>query len=160
MVTRAIGPWIPPEQPSLARLALEAADAEGLARLGGWPEVRGNGIAWPGLPTFLCWRGEDGCNHHLLLLQARELGALGQGARPAGLPARWLEDLDLETLARPLRRHPDFPGGAAVQVVRVSARGRAELRSAGPPAPALAAAVLQRLTAEAEWRVTVLEARL
>lgn len=145
-------PWIPPLEPSLARLAMEAADDEGLTSLTGWPEVHGNGVAFASLPPFLCWMGtEDG--RHLLLLQARELGAIVPGARPSGLPEGWLRELDLESLARPLRRHPDFPGGASVHLIHVPGAGEARVRSTGTRPRALIAEVLARLTGIAEWRI-------
>lgn len=157
-----VAPWIPPTEPSLARLAMEAADAEGVAALRDWPEARGNGVAFASLPAFLCWAGELDGQHHLLLLQARELGALGPGARPAGLPERWLLDLDLESLARPLGRHPAFPGGAAVHVLQVPATGLAWVRSRGGDsgAAAVAAAALARLTGTAPWEVRAAPAGL
>lgn len=146
-----LGPWIPPEQPDLARLAMAAADAEGLRALRAWPERRQGGVGFGTLPAFLAWRGcLDDC-HHLVLLQAREVGALVPGARVAPLPADWLEALNLEDLARPLACHPDFPGGAAVHVVQLLAPGRARVRTAGAPAPDLVAAVLTRLTGVAGW---------
>ena len=86
-----------------------------------------------------------------MLVQPREVGALVPGARSVPLPGRWLEELDLENLARPLAAHPDFPGGAAVHVVRLSGIGRAQVRSLGEPGPALVRAVLERLTGVADW---------
>lgn len=151
---RAVGPWIPPAEPALGRLALMAADAEGLAKVGAWPELRGNGVAFAGLPTFLCWRGEEAGRQHLALLQARELGALQPGARVEPLPADWLARLDLEALARPLRIHPDFPGGASVHVLQVHGPGAARVRSAGGDAPALLSAMLERLTGIRGWRIS------
>lgn len=143
-------PWIPPATPDLARLAWEAADAAGVASLREWPVVKQAGIAFGELPTFLCWRVFQG-THHLVLLQPRELGALVEGARPSPLPPDWLETLDLEALARPLACHPDFPGGASVQVVRVPTRGRMELRTFGEAAPEAVCAVLERLTGITGW---------
>lgn len=145
-------PWLPPREPSLARLAMEAADDEGLRSLTGWPEVRGNGVAFADLPPFLCWTGtEDG--RHLLLLQARELGAVVPGARPSGLAEGWLRELDLESLARPLRRHPDFPGGASVHVIQVPGAGEARVRSVGNRSHRLIEEVLDRLTGITAWRI-------
>lgn len=145
-------PWIPPAEPSLARLAMDAADAEGLRSLTAWPEVRGNGVGFGSLPPFLCWRG-SAPDHQLVLLQARELGAVVPGARIQGLPEDWLQSLDFDSLVRPLRRHPDFPGGAAVHVLRVTAPGEARIRSSGGfPRPFLEA-VLARLTGLEEWRI-------
>ena len=145
-------PWIPPAEPALGRLAMAAADAEGLRNLSAWPEVRGNGVAFGALPPFLCWRGfEEG--EQLLLLQARELGAVVPGARSAGLPEGWLEALDLAALARPLRRHPAFPAGLSVHVVRVAGPGDARIRGTGPPPAALLAQVLARLTGLDRWSV-------
>ena len=145
-------PWIPPQEPSLAWLAMAAADVEGLASLTGWPEVRGNGVVFGDLPPFLCWTGTED-DRHLLLLQARELGAIVPGARPRELPENWLRDLDLASLARPLRSHPDFPGGTSVHVIRVPASGEARVRGDGTPPCALIAAVLARLTGIVEWRI-------
>ena len=148
-----VEPWIPPTEPSLGRLAMEAADAEGLRELRAWPDVRGNGVVFGDLPPFLCWTGSEDGRHHLVLLQARELGALVPGARMIDLPEGWLRELDLESLARPLRRHPAFPGGASVQVVRVRKAGEADLRSAGTAPAAILLAVLARLTGVVDWRV-------
>jgi hypothetical protein len=145
-------PWIPPAEPALARLAMVAADQEGLAELRSWPEIRGNGVVFAGLPPFLCWTGlEDG--HRLVLLQARELGALVPGARKPALPDHWLRDLDLASLARPLRRHPCFPGGASVHVVCVPAAGEARVRGTGTLPEKLLGEVLGRLTGIPAWRI-------
>ena len=146
-----IGPWIPPEQPDLARLAMEAADAAGVGQLRGWPERRKGGVGFGDLPPFLCWRGQQAGRHHLVLLQAREAGALVPGARVPPLPASWLADLDLANLARPLALHPDFSGGAAVHVVRIVEAGRAQVRSFGAPGPVVVGAVLERLTGWGDW---------
>lgn len=146
-------PWIPPAEPDLGRLAMEAADAEGLDVVRGWPEVRGNGLVFGGLPPFLCWRGEDGGRSQLVLLQARELGAVVPGARLAPLPEGWLRDLDLEALARPLRRHPALPGGTAVHVLRVAGPRAARIRGTAAAPEAFLEAVLARLTGLAGWRV-------
>jgi len=146
-----LGPWIPPELPDLARLAMEAADAAGIWHLRDWPSLRKSGVAFGGLPPFLAWRGLVAGRHHLVLVQAREAGALVPGARPADLPAGWLDRLELEDLARPLAAHPDFPGGAAVHVVRLAAPGRAQVRTRGEAEPELVRAVLERLTGLAAW---------
>ena len=147
----ALGPWIPPEVPDLARLAMEAADAAGVRSLDAWPERRKGGIGFGALPPFLAWHGLEGGRHHLVLLQAREVGALVPGARTAPLPVGWLEDLDLDGLARPLACHPDFPGGASVHVVRLAGAGRARVRTLGEPGPAVVRAVLERLTGVGAW---------
>jgi hypothetical protein len=86
-----------------------------------------------------------------VLLQAREVGALVPGARIVPLPAGWLADLDLESLARPLAVHPAFPGGAAIHVVRLTGQGRAQVRTLGGPAPEVVRAVLERLTGLGVW---------
>jgi hypothetical protein len=135
----------------LARLAMAAADAEDCPELGAWPEIAKGGVAFAGLPPFLPWRGRVGSGWHLVLLQARELGALVPGSRTAPLPEGWLETLALADLARPFGLHPDFPGGAAVHVVGCLDRGRARVRSAGEPAPELVRAVLERLTGTGAW---------
>ncbi|HET8714745.1 MAG TPA: hypothetical protein VFM16_02900 [Holophagaceae bacterium] len=147
----ALEPWIPPAAPDLARLAMEAADAEGVARLDAWPEADKGGIRFGGLPPFLAWRGRLGGRIHLILVQPREVGALVPGARTAPLPPRWLETLDLESLARPLRHHPDLEG-CAVHVASLPASGEAAVRSAGPAAPDLVAAVLDRVSGVKVWR--------
>jgi hypothetical protein len=146
-----IGPWLPPEQPDLARLAMAAADAAGVVELRAWPELRKGGIGFGDLPPFLPWRGREAGREHLVLVQPREVGALVPGARSAPLPGRWLEDLDLESLARPLAGHPDFPDGAAVHVVRITGIGRAQLRTSGEAGPAVVRAVLERLTGVGDW---------
>jgi hypothetical protein len=148
-----ITPWLPPEQPDLARLAMAAADAAGIRELRAWPERRKGGIGFGDLPPFLCWRGEEGGRQHLVLLQAREAGALVPGAQVAPLPSGWLEALDLGDLARPLACHPDFPGGAAVHVVHLAGRGLARLRSLGDPGPGVVRAVLERLTGLKGWEL-------
>ena len=142
----AIQPWLPPEQPDLARLAMAAADAAGIRELRAWPEWRKGGIGFGALPPFLTWRGQEDGREHLVLLQPREVGALVAGARSAPLPERWLEDLALDDLARPLALHPDFPGGASVHVVHLEPPGLARVRSFGAPGPAVLGAVLERLT--------------
>ena len=143
-------PWIPPASPDLERLAWEAADRAGLRALRDWPVVKNAGIFFGGLPVFLCWRAFNGA-HHLVMLQAREIGALVHGARMEPLPEAWLQDLDLEALARPLAIHPDFPGGASVHVVHLATRGRMEIRTHGQVAPGVVAAVVERLTGISEW---------
>lgn len=147
----AIAPWLPPEQPDLARLAMAAADAAGIRELRAWPELRKGGIGFGELPPFLTWRGQEAGRHHLVLVQPREVGALVPGAKRVRLPEDWLESLDLESLARPLGCHPDFPGGAAVHVVRLAGPGRAQVRTLGGPGPAVVRAVLERLTGTKEW---------
>jgi hypothetical protein len=141
-----ISPWLPPEQPDLARLAMAAADAAGIGALRAWPELRKGGIGFGPLPPFLAWQGREGGRRHLVLLQAREVGALVPGAKTVPLPERWLENLDLDDLARPLASHPAFPGGTAVHVVRLVGAGRAQVRTLGEPGPAVVRAVLERLT--------------
>ena len=140
----ALGPWLPPAEPDLTRLAFAAADAEGTASLQAWPEVRSGGIAFGGLPPFLVWRGRWKDRWHLVLVQPREVGALVPGARPADLPQGWLGTLDLEALARPLRHHPDQPG-ASVHLVSLRRGVPPEVRTSGEPAPQVVAAVLARL---------------
>jgi hypothetical protein len=71
----------------------------------------------------------------------------------APLPAGWLEALDLEALARPLARHPAFPGGASVQVVHLPGGNVARVRTWGAPALALVAEVLRRLSGIQDWRM-------
>lgn len=146
-----VEPWLPPPQPDLARLAMEAADAAGLVELRDWPEFIRGGVGFRGLPIFLPWYGRDGGGHILVLVQPREVGAIVPGARPQPMPEGWLEDLDLEALALPLARHPAFGGQAHVQVVQVLAAGQAKVRALGPPAPAVVAAVLARLTGLEPW---------
>jgi hypothetical protein len=148
--------WIVPPEPSLMRLALEAADAEGLDRCDAWPEAARGGVVFGDLPPFLTWHGVLGGRHHLVLVQAREVGALVPGARIAPLPERWLEDLDLPALARPLSRHPAFPGGAGVHVVRVVGPGRARMRSRGGVPGAIPGEVLARISGVEAWGVDVI----
>ena len=150
MLDFQLEPWIPPAKPDLARLAMEAADAEGVAALSSWPEADKGGVRHGGLPPFLAWRGEEGSRIHLVLLQPREVGALVPGARTAPLPEGWLEALDLESLARPLRHHPQLQG-CAVHVVSLPGPGEAQVRSAGPSAPDLIAAVLDRVSGVRVW---------
>jgi hypothetical protein len=144
-------PWIPPVSPDLAVLAMEAADAAGIGPLRAWPERRLGGIGFGSLPPFLCWRGRASGAWHLVLLQAREVGALVPGARTAPLPEGWLADLDLEALARPLARHPDFAGGAAIHVVHLPGGNSFRVRSFGATAPDLVAEVLTRTTHIQTW---------
>lgn len=144
-------PWIPPAHPDLARLALEAADEDGSGGQGPWPEILKGGIGFGGLPPFLPWHGFVRGRHHLVLVQARELGGLVPGARTRPLPEGWIEALDLEALARPLARHPAFPGGAAVHLVAIAGRGRARVRSWGPRGEGVVAAVLARLSGIEVW---------
>ena len=144
-------PWFPPNEPSLARLAMEAADAAGLQSLRAWPEVRKGGIGFQDLPPFLPWHGRQGGQHHLVLLQAREVGALVPGAHTRGLPAGWLEALDLGALARPLVRHPDFQGQASVHVVQLAGPGQGMVRTLGEPGEAVVKAVLARVSGVVDW---------
>lgn len=153
MVLDDLQPWLPPDEPDLVRLAWEAADEAGVAELRAWPERRKGGLGFGDLPPFLAWRGLRDGHPHLVLLQPREVGALVPGARPAGLPADWLAALDLAALARPLARHPAFPGGASVHVVRLPGGPRAEVRTWGEPAPDLVAAVLGRVGCFQDWEV-------
>jgi hypothetical protein len=136
-------PWIPPLVPDLALLAMEAADEEGISSLRLWPEVRKGGIAFSGLPPFLCWRGRCRDAWHLVMLQAREVGALVPDARVTPLPEGWLEALDLEALGRPLSRHPAFPGGASVHVVHLPGGNTFRCRTFGDSASRLIEEVLR-----------------
>ena len=149
----SVEPWLPPISPDLAVLAMEAADDAGLASLRAWPELRKGGIAIAGLPPFLCWRGQDGQGWHLILLQAREVGALIPGARTAPLPEGWLDLLDLDSLARPLARHPDFPGGASVHVVHLPGGKAYRVRTFGHSAPDLVANVLKHTSHIQVWNL-------
>ena len=151
---QSVEPWIPPLSPDLASLAMVAADEAGLTSLQAWPEVQKSGIAFGSLPPFLCWRGYQEGAWHLVLLQPREVGALVPGARPAALPVGWLDRLDLVALARPLSRHPEFPGGAAVQVVQLPGGPLFRVRTFGRALPELVVAVLQRLTPIQVWNLT------
>jgi hypothetical protein len=135
----------------LARLAMAAADAEGLDELHSWPSLEKGGIGFGGLPPFLPWRGRFNETWHLVLLQARELGSLVPGSHIAPLPEDWLEDLVLADLARPFGLHPDFPGGVALHVVACLGPGRARVRSTRSPASELVRAVLEKLTGKANW---------
>jgi hypothetical protein len=148
---KLIGPWLPPEQPDLARLAMAAADAAGVAELRGWPERRKGGVGFGALPPFLCWRGLEADRQHLVLVQAREVGAMVPGARIQPLPVGWLEALDLNALAGPLARHPDLGGAAAVHVVHLERAGIARVRSLDEPGGEVVRAVLGRLSGIVEW---------
>lgn len=150
---RSVDPWIPPASPDLAWLAMAAADEAGAAELRIWPEVRKGGVAFGGLPPFLCWKGREAQAWHLVLLQAREVGALVPGARRAELPPGWLGALDLEALGRPLARHPDFPGGASIHVVHLPGGDRFRVRTLGSPAPDLVADVLKRTSHIQTWQL-------
>jgi hypothetical protein len=130
---------------------MAAADIAGVKELRAWPELRKGGIGFGDLPPFLAWQGQEGDRNHLVLVQPREVGALVPGARTVALPEGWLEDLDLDSLARPLACHPDFPGGAAVHVVRLTGVGRARVRTLGEPGPDVVRAVLDRLTGVGAW---------
>lgn len=153
MVDPLLEPWIPPERPDLATLAMEAADEAGIPSLRAWPERRKGGIGFGELPPFLCWRGrEEGC-WHLILLQPRELGALVPGARTSALPDGWLEALDLASLARPLAHHPAFPGGASVHVVHLPGADRFKVRTQGVAVPGLVAEVLKRTSHIQTWQL-------
>jgi hypothetical protein len=146
-----VAPWLLPESPDLARLAMDAADAAGIRNLKAWPELRKGGIGFGDLPPFLPWQGRAAGRWHLVLVQPREVGALVPGALPAALPADWLGQLDLENLSRPLACHPAFSGDATVHVVHLLGRGRAKVRTRGEPAPDVVQAVLQRLSGIEEW---------
>lgn len=149
----SVDPWVPPVSPDLAILAMEAADEAGLASLRAWPSVSKGGVSFGSLPPFLCWRGRVDGAWHVVLLQAREVGALVPGARTAPLPPGWLEALDLEALARPLARHPDFPGGASVHVVQLPGTEAFRVRTIGTPAPDLVVAVLKRTSHIQIWHL-------
>ncbi len=150
---QSIAPWIPPAFPDLATLAMEAADEAGIAALRAWPESRKGGVGFGTLPPFLCWRGWLDGAWHLVLLQAREVGALVPGARTAPLPEGWLEALDLESLARPLARHPDFPGGASIHVVHLPGGEAYRLRTFGASAPEVVAEVLKQTSHIQVWNL-------
>jgi hypothetical protein len=145
-------PWVPPAEPDLARLAMDAADEAGVASLRAWPEARKGGIGFGELPPFVSWRGTLDGHHHLVLFQAREVGALVPGARTAPMPAGWIGALDLEALARPLARHPAFPDGTSVHVVHLPGGNKARIRTWGIAAPELVAEVLRRVSAIQDWR--------
>lgn len=151
MAEPQVEPWIPPREPDLARLAMAVADQLDVRELRAWPEARKGGIGFGTLPPFLSWLGIQQGQHHLVLLQAREVGALVPGARIAPLPERWLDTLDLEALARPLAHHPAFHAGASVHVVHLKRDGEAQVRSYGDPAPNVIRAVLERLSDVQAW---------
>ena len=150
---QSLEPWLPPMTPDLAMLAMEAADAASIPSLRAWPERRQGGIGFGLLPPFLCWRGLRDGAWHLVLLQAREVGALVPGARTEPLPVGWLEALDLDALARPLARHPDFPGGASVHVVHLHGGETFRVRTFGSVAPDLVAEVLKRTSHIQIWNL-------
>ena len=149
----SVEPWLPPTSPDLAALAMAAADDAGVVSLRAWPEVRKGGIAFADLPPFLCWKGQDENGWHLVLLQAREVGALIPGARTASLPDGWLDSLDLESLARPLARHPAFPGGVSVHVVQLPGGDAFRVRTFRTEAPELVAEVLKHTSHIQIWNL-------
>lgn len=149
----SVAPWIPPPSPDLAVLAMEAADEAGLPSLRAWPELRKGGIGFGALPPFLCWCGLEHGSWHLVLLQAREVGALVPGARMAPLPAGWFDSLDMESLGRPLARHPDFPGGASIHVVSLPGGDAFRVRTFGSAAPDLVAEVLKHTSHIQIWNL-------
>jgi len=149
----SVEPWIPPTSPDLAVLAMAAADEAGVASLRAWPELRQGGIGFGALPSFLCWRGRWDEAWHLVLLQVREVGALVPGARTLPLPAGWLKALDMASLARPLARHPAFPGGASVHVVHLPGGDSFQVRTFGTPAPELVAEVLKHTSSIQIWNL-------
>jgi hypothetical protein len=67
------------------------------------------------------------------------------------LPDGWLDALDLEALARPLARHPAFPGGAAVHVVHLPGGPHYRVRTFGRPEPGLVVEVLRRVSSVQVW---------
>ncbi len=153
-----ISPWIPAAEPDLARLAMEVADRLDVAELRAWPEHRKGGIGFWVLPPFLSWHAERNGEHHLVLLQPREVGALVPGAQSEPLPNRWIVTFDFESLARPLAHHPAW-GGAVASVHAVSVRPRAEgegaevlVRTQGADAPEIIRAVLDRVSGVKVWR--------
>ena len=149
-----VAPWVLPAHPDLAHLAMEAADRFDVRVLDAWPEARKGGIGFGSLPPFLSWLGVQHGKRHLVLLQAREVGALVPGARMVPLPERWLESLDLESLARPLAQHPALGKSASVHVVHLEPKGEAQIRSYGDAAPDVIRAVLARLSDIQVWRFT------
>ena len=146
-------PWLPPATPDLAQLAMAAADLAGSSRLRDWPRAEKGGLAFGGLPPFLCWRLGGPGSWELVLVQPREVGALVPGARPAGLPSGWLASLDLEALARPLALHPDFPGRLAVHAVRLPGGCRVQRRSWGDGDPGAILEVLDRIAGPRPWEL-------
>ncbi len=149
-----VAPWVLPPEPDLARLAMEVADQLEVRELHAWPEARKGGIGFGSLPPFLSWLGVQHGIRHLVLLQAREVGALVPGARTAPLPQRWLEDLDMESLARPLAHHPAFGTGASIHVVSPTPKAEVRVRSYGVAAPEVIRAVLERLSDVQVWSFT------
>lgn len=149
-----VEPWILPLQPDLARWSMEVADQFGVRELGAWPEARKGGIGFGTLPPFLSWLGVQQGKRHLVLLQAREVGALVPGAHTAPMPHQWLESLDLESLARPLAHHPALGDGASIHVVHLKPTGEAQVRSYGAAAPDVIRAVLERLSDVRVWNFT------
>ena len=149
-----VEPWILPHQPDLARLAMEVADQLDVRELRAWPEARKGGIGFGSLPPFLSWLGVQNGTRHLVLLQPREVGALVPGARTAPLPNQWLEDLDLESLARPLACHPALGAGASVHVVHLKPKAEVQVRTYGDAAPDVIRAVLERLSDVQVWSFT------
>lgn len=154
MIELRVEPWILPRLPDLARYAMEVADRLDVRELRAWPEARKGGIGFGNLPPFLSWLGVRDGGFHLVLLQAREVGALVPGARTAPLPPRWLETLDLESLARPLAHHPAFEGGASVHVVHLERAGKVQVRSYGDAAPDVIRAVLEQLSDVRVWNLS------
>ena len=132
---------------------MDAADQAGLQSLRAWPERRMGGIGFGALPPFLCWRGFENGTWHLVLLQAREVGALVPGSQTEPMPKGWLEELDLESLARPLGLHPDFPGGVSVHVVHLPGGDSFRVRTFGTSAPELVAEVLKRTCHIQAWNL-------
>lgn len=149
-----VEPWVLPLQPDLARLAMEVADQLDVRELRAWPEASKGGIGFGSLPPFLSWLGVQNGLKHLVLLQAREVGAMVPGARTAPLPDHWLENLDLESLARPLAHHPALGDGASVHVVHLKPKAEVQVRSYGDAAPEIIRAVLERLSDVQVWNFT------
>jgi hypothetical protein len=88
-----------------------------------------------------------------VLVQAREVGALVPGSRTVPLPEGWFEALDLPALARPLARHPEFPGGTSVHLVHLPGGEAFRVRTFGQPAPGLVAEVLKRTSHIQIWNL-------
>lgn len=149
-----VEPWIPPATPDLALLAMAAADQSNRPSLRAWPRVAKGGIVWENLPPFLAWRGQVDGRWALVLLQAREVGALVPGSRTSPLPPGWLEAIDLESLGPPLARHPAFPGGTSVHVVHLPGGPSCRVRSFGTGAPEVVEAVLRRISSIQNWNLT------
>ena len=133
---------------------MEVADQFNVRELRAWPEARKGGIGFGALPPFLSWLGVQHGIRHLVLLQPREVGALVPGARTAPLPHQWLEDLDLESLARPLAYHPALGAGTSVHVVSIKPKAEVQVRSYGVAAPDVIRAVLERLSDVQVWSFT------